>query len=477
MSKVELSPYLSLIKEDLVLLKNRLQEKYSYVSILAVDSRGKKYSCQRNSTDFSDSPFAEKGFVIRVYNGKGYSEHSFNYFNKNLISNIISEIDICAEKDLNRIKDEGINTINYPVINEEKIEKEFIDEVKILPEEIDTGTKLKRLQKLVKSGMKRSDILVDFRAIYEEYHLSKIFISNNKNLSQSYIWSNAYLLGIGRKGNNTQYSFEPFSGLKGAELLDEMESKIDKVIETVKLLLSAEPPEPGEYEIICNPALSGLIAHEAFGHGVEMDMYVKNRAKAAEYMNKAVASEKVGMHDGATAAREVSSYLFDDEGTIGTDTMIIENGILKKGMNDILSAMKLNVEPTGNGKRESFERKAYTRMTNTFFSGGKDKLDDMIKSIKKGYLLEDYSSGMEDPKNWGIQGVASHGREIIDGKLTGKIIAPVIITGYVPDLLKSISMVSEEIELSGTGYCGKGHKEFVKTSTGGPYIKAIGRIG
>jgi TldD protein len=234
---------------------------------------------------------------------------------------------------------------------------------------------------------------------------------------------------------------------------------------------------PGEYDVICAPDIAGLIAHEAFGHGVEMDMFVKGRAKGAEFINKEVASKLTTMHDGAAAAKHMSSYFFDDEGTIGTDTVVIENGILMAGISDLLSAIKLGTKPTGNGKRQSFERKAYARMTNTFFEAGKDKLEDMIASIEKGYLIEGMYSGMEDPKNWGSQCIANVGREIKDGKLTENVISPVIMTGFVPDLLKSISMVSEEVELGGAGYCGKGYKEYVKTSSGGPYIKAKVRLG
>lgn len=102
----------------------------------------------------------------------------------------------------------------------------------------------------------------------------------------------------------------------------------------------------------------------------------------------------------------------------------------------------------------------------------------MIASIENGYLLESYNSGMEDPKNWGIQCMIAKGREIKDGKLTGKLVAPVLMTGYVPDVLKSISMVSDnELYLSGSGYCGKGYKEWAKTSIGGTFIKLRGRLG
>ena len=88
-------------------------------------------------------------------------------------------------------------------------------------------------------------------------------------------------------------------------------------------------------------------------------------------------------------------------------------------------------KPTGNGRRESYERKAYTRMTNTFFEAGKDSVEDMIASIKDGFLLDNATSGMEDPKNWGIQCMVNFAREIKDGKLTGKIFSPPIFCNII----------------------------------------------
>jgi TldD protein len=234
---------------------------------------------------------------------------------------------------------------------------------------------------------------------------------------------------------------------------------------------------PGEYDCICTPDVTGLIVHEAFGHGVEMDMFVKDRALAKEYIGEYVASPLVTMHDGAAAASQTASFFFDDEGTLAQDTVIIDHGILKQGICDAQAAMSLGVSPTGNGRRQSAERKAYTRMTNTYFEPGTDRLEDMIASISYGFLLDCAGGGMEDPKNWGIQCMVELAREIKDGKFTGRTFSPVVMTGYVPDLLKSISMMSEELELSGTGMCGKGHKEWVKVSLGGPCIKARIRLG
>ncbi len=474
---VEMSSFLTKHKENLKILVNMLSEEYKYVSILGVDTKGKTYGIQRTGVSINDSMWSERGFVVRVHNGINYSEFSFNEISIDSLSEIAEEIKNKLNNDLEGLKATSINQASYSIIDEDAIEKQFLSQVEILPETVSSKEKIERMTKLMNKGLKCSNYLLDFRVRYEEVHISKIFISNNKDLEQSYIWSQGVLVPIVRKDSITKYCFEGVSGLKGVEVFDELEVKYEEAVSKAVKLLDAEKIEPGVYDIICAPNVTGLIAHEAFGHGVEMDMFVKNRAKSVEYLGKPVASQLVTMHDGATAIESVSSYLFDDEGTLGTDTVIIDKGILKTGISDLLSSLKLGTKPTGNGKRESFERKAYSRMTNTFLAGGNDRLEDMIASIEKGYLLEGMMSGMEDPKNWGIQCMLLQGKEILNGKLTGRIVSPVIMTGYVPDVLKSISMVSEEVEIDGCGMCGKGHKEWVKTSDGGAYIKTKGRLG
>lgn len=474
--KVIMSKFLEASKSDIRKLIENLSEDFNYVSVLGTDSHGKQYRVQKTGISVQDSFWNERGFVVRIHNGINYSELSFNNISGQNMDGFAAEIKQKVKSELAEIK-KSKNINGYPLIKEEKIKEEFIGEVDASNKEINDKDIIGKLIKLKDKAFLNSKLLVDFKLNFQQVHVSKIFLSKNKELTQSYIWSEGSILPIVRDENSTKFNYAGASGLKGAELLDELDEKIENCIYTAEKLLKAKPVKPGEYETICSPEVSGIIAHEAFGHGVEMDMFVKHRAKAEEYLGKQVASELVTMHDGASAAHNVSSYLFDDEGVIGKDTVVIHKGILKAGISDMLSALKLNTEPTGNGKRQSFERKTYTRMTNTYFASGNDELSDMIASIKDGYLLERPMSGMEDPKNWGIQCMVNYGREIKNGKLTGNIVAPIVLTGYVPDLLKSISMVSKEVLLEGTGACGKGYKEFVKVSSGGPYIKAKVRLG
>ncbi|MFA5480877.1 MAG: TldD/PmbA family protein, partial [Bacilli bacterium] len=314
-------------------------------------------------------------------------------------------------------------------------------------------------------------------AMIETTEISKMFMSKNKDLEQYYTWCNPRSFVLVRRESNTKYGYHGFGVNSIEKALLGLSSSIDKTLKTALELLDSVTPTPGYYDVITDPSITGLIAHEAFGHGVEMDMFVRDRAKSQEYMNQQVASPLITMHDGAAATYSVASYFFDDDGVLAHDTKIIDKGILVSGISDALSALQLGKKPTGNGRRESYKRKAYTRMTNTFFSSGKSKLEDMIKSVKYGFLLSQTDNGMEDPKNWGIQCVAQYGREIVDGKLTGKIVSPVVMSGYVIDLLKSITAVSKDFEIIGSGSCGKGYKEWVRVSDGGAYLKAKVKIG
>lgn len=471
------SKYLTQQKTVVKELVDRLSKKFEFVSVLGVDTNGKNFRVNRSGTSIEDSMWTERGFLVRVYQNEMYSEYAFNEISTEKLDSIEKEIILKTQVPENVKNSSYVKLIKYPLLEEEEVVGSFIKNKNIKTEKLDHQLIVDKLNKIKDDAFKKSDLLVNVIVGFEQVNISKIYISNKKNLEQSYTWGNAVLVPIARKGQESKYFYEGFSSLNPMELLTQLDSNYEEVVNKSLSLLDAEKVTPGVYDIICAPDITGLIAHEAFGHGVEMDMFVKNRAKAVEYIEKSVASELVTMHDGAASAEEVSSYGFDDEGVLAQDTVVIDKGILKTGISDVISALRLNKEPSGNGKRQSYHRKAYSRMTNTFFDGGEDKLEDMIKSIESGYLITGMMSGMEDPKNWGIQCVAMVGEEIKDGKLTGKCVSPVIMTGYVPDLLKSISMMSEKVELFGTGVCGKGHKELVKASDGGPYIKARVRLG
>lgn len=469
------STYLSQSKPLLQKLIQMLSAKYTYVSILACDSVGKFIEVSEKEQKIIDHPLQERGFVVRVYNGKYYSEYSFNHLEagniKDIFNQIVEQLDVKDAID----KSIYLKETNYPLIQEQAMKESFS---KLNKDKKYTLQELIHFcKKMVDHTFEESEYVIHSSCRIEYLTISKMFLSSKKELEQVYFWANGRLSVILNRNDITKTNFESASDVTITGVLKELDKKAHGLIKDGRALLDSEKPSAGEYDIITTPDITGIIAHEAFGHGVEMDMFVKNRAKAQQYLGKRVASEIINMHDGAIPFENSSSYFFDDEGILAQDTLIIKNGILQTGIADTLSALKLNITPTGNGKRESYKRKAYTRMTTTYFERGKSNLDDMIATIKKGILVSNAYSGMEDPKNWGMQAIALIGKEIVDGKVTSKVFSPIYMSGNVLDVLQSASLTSHDFELFGSGYCCKGYKEKVKTVDGGPYLKVKVNIG
>jgi len=184
----------------------------------------------------------------------------------------------------------------------------------------------------------------------------------------------------------------------------------------------------------------------------------------------------VNIVDDPSRAGGYGSYFFDDEGREASPTQIVEDGIFKRGITDLYSATALNIPRSANGRRQDYSRKAYARMSNTYFDAGTSSLDEMLAQVDHGVYLDKWSSGMEDPQGWGIQVTCHYGHEIKGGRITERIFAPIGISGYVPEVLQSITAVGKEWWLE-AGNCGKGHKETVPVSSGGPHLLLKARLG
>lgn len=472
--KVTPSNFIQEIKEPIQKLRAQLQKKYDFVSVLVTDSIAKTYSVSKSQISMRENTdFGSGGCVLKVERNGQFTEFSFNDFSPEFLASVDGRLEeqfdmLQSGKILGSLCEASM----YNVPDEQTSQGVYSSEYEISPLEYGEEKLLERVKGIYQLVRDADERIFDCNVRFEFQKMSKLYLSDRKELEQNLMWSSGMIQPLVQKGKETKFYYDTFSILGGAELLEQMERKAEQIGKTSLDLLNTKSITPGLYDVICMPEVTGILAHEAFGHGVEMDMFVKDRALAKDYIGRQVASELVTMHDGGTAYPETGFYFFDDEGQMAGDTIVIDRGILKQGICDLQSAMSLGAAPTGNGRRESFERKAYTRMSNTFFEAGTSTLEEMIASISHGYLLECAVSGMEDPKNWGIQCMVNIAREIRDGKLTGEIYSPIVLTGYVPDVLKSISMVSDNLQLSGSGCCGKGYKEWVKVSDGGAAVKA-----
>ena len=464
------SDFLSSRRENAQELVRLLSQRYTYASVLGVDVAAKTIRADRSTSAISAGRDTECGFVVKLYDGNVFFEYSMD--------DVYGDIAALAEKISTAFKVNAAlseNTIAPLSLEDAPLIKSFAraHDLQAYSDDQLLGFVKDRCGNLLEG----SDCVLNALAAISTLEVSKLFISPNRQLDQNYAWVNGMTAVVYRENDKVVQVRETSNHETIGKVLEELPEVSKGLLHKAHKLTTATPIVPGVYDVITDPSITGLIAHEAFGHGVEMDQFVKDRALAKEYVGKYVASPICNMRDGAASVLSAASYFFDDDGVLAGDTQIIRDGILVTGISDLASATQLGTVPTGNSRRQSSRRKAYARMTNTFFEKGTDKLEDMIASIDHGYMLFETSNGMEDPKNWAIQCVAQYGIEIRDGKLTDNYVSPVVISGYVPDLLKSISMVSDDFTVIGAGMCGKGYKEWVRVSDGGPALKVKVKLG
>ena len=371
----------------------------------------------------------------------------------------------------------GISFQKYTPQPDSERRGDFVTPVQIDPLEMSTQEKLDRCRELQHRAKGRDPRIVNVRVIYNELNEHAVFADANADLAQRVQRVNMFLLVIvAGEAGEVRYDYSSKSGTAGWEVLNWSDEDIQHTIEGALALLSAERIEPGEYRIITTPGVSGTICHESFGHGVETDMFLKERARAAHFIDKVVGSSLVNIADDPSLPGSFGSYFFDDEGHLASPTQIVEDGVFRRGITDRYSAAALKIPRSANGRRQDFSRKAYARMSNTFFGAGDSTLEEMIAQVDHGIFLDKWSSGMEDPQGWGIQVTCHYGHEIKGGRVTDRMFAPIGISGYVPDVLQSITAVSNTLTMDG-GNCGKGHKELVPVASGGPHLLLTARLG
>jgi len=257
--------------------------------------------------------------------------------------------------------------------------------------------------------------------------------------------------------------------------LDKVFEEIDKTYERVMLKRSGVYPEAGVKTVVMGGTMTGILAHEAVGHTVEADL-VLGGSVAGPYLNKPVASEIVSLTDFAHTAfgeQTPQPVYVDDEGTPAKDAEIIKDGILVGYMNSRETAERFGMEPCGNMRAWLFSDEPLIRMRNTAILPGKDKLDDIIASVDDGYYLLDYNNGQADTTGEFMFGICS-GFEIKNGKL-GRPILDTTITGIAFDMLKTVDMVSDEVNWTSSGTCGK--KQPMPVGMGGPALRCKVMIG
>ena len=302
------------IKPALKDLVKELRKKYAYASVLAVEDDNRGWRISRTGKRINSQGFGGgSGYVVRVFDNIGCAEYSFNEFSEEKIPQIVKTIEERIAQEAKCIP-QGIEPLHTPIPSDKPATLKKVSAFEVHPKELGDEKILARLDEIRNKALTVDGVL-DAIATISYRAFRKIFISENRALDQTIMWTNGAIMAMAARGEEVKDAYKGFSTLGGAELLNRMDDYAIKVASEAVELLKSEPMIPGEYDCICDPDTTGMIVHEAFGHGVEMDMFVKDRALASSFIDQRVASDLVTMHDG-NAVDDTATCWGDDEGTL-----------------------------------------------------------------------------------------------------------------------------------------------------------------
>ncbi|MEM6366673.1 MAG: TldD/PmbA family protein [Myxococcota bacterium] len=219
-------------------------------------------------------------------------------------------------------------------------------------------------------------------------------------------------------------------------------------------MLHAEDAPAGEFPVVLAAGDSGILLHEAVGHGLEADFNRKGTSRYADSVGESVASELVTVVDDPIFPGARGAIHFDDEGRPGREVRLIEGGVLKGYMHDQHSAKHFKTV-SGNGRRESFRCPPMPRMTNTIMLGGPHTAEEIISETKQGIFAKRFSGGQVDITNGDFVFSLTESYLIEDGKLTAPL-KGVNLIGNGPDVLGRVDMLAADVQISdGIWTCGK----------------------
>lgn len=244
---------------------------------------------------------------------------------------------------------------------------------------------------------------------------------------------------------------------KGAEMLDAgvVDSLADEIVARTSILFEARQPQGGQMPVVMAAGSSGILLHEAIGHAFEADFNRMGTSIFSNRMGQMICNPLISVVDDGTIVGNRGAVNYDDEGIPGQKTFMVTEGRLTSYLHDRISARHYRVEPTGNGRRESFRCAPIPRMRSTYMLPGPHSVDEMIASVKHGIYVDNFANGQVQIGAGDFSFYVRSGRVIENGRLTHRI-KDFNVIGNGPEALAAISMVGNDLKIDNSAWtCGK----------------------
>ncbi len=329
------------------------------------------------------------------------------------------------------------------------------------------------VMKHVEAKAKAKDPAIEKVAVYWADGDERVMIAtlDGKLVTDSRPMTRITVVVTAKKGGETQTGYSNIAAREEFAWYTEerLEKMIDEAVDRTMIQFEARRPPAGEMPVILASGASGILLHEAIGHGMEADFNRKGTSIYSDMIGKKVAESFITVVDQADIPRERGALNYDDEGNKAGRTTLVENGILKSYLHDQISAKQYGLKPTGSGRRESYQYAPMPRMSCTFMEDGPHTKEEIIEAVDHGIICETYTNGQVQIGAGDYTFYVKNGWLVEGGKVTAPI-KDVNIIGNGPESLKRITMVANDARLDTGGWtCGK-NGQSVPVSQGIPTV-------
>jgi len=324
-----------------------------------------------------------------------------------------------------------------------------------LDRDVNMSEKINFLLSLDKCTRAQSDKIIQTDLnIAQRLQQVEIFNSHGLHVADNRHYSRLSALCIAQDGGEKTTGRASPGALKGWEFLKEKNPKeiAEEISKEALIKLSAKPCPAGNMPVIIDKGFGGVIFHEACGHLLETTSVAKKASVFHDKMDQMIANSAVSAVDDGTIKGQWGSVTIDDEGMPTEKTQLIKNGVLTSFLVDYVGGLKTGLKRTGSGRRQNYKFAPTSRMRNTYIEPGNYKLEEMIATIDEGIYCKKMGGGSVKPGTGEFNFNAEESYLIKNGKIHSPLKSATLI-GTGPDILKKISMVGKELELS-AGMCG-----------------------
>ncbi|HPW99423.1 MAG TPA: TldD/PmbA family protein [Sedimentibacter sp.] len=384
------------------------------------------------------------GAGIRIF--KGFNS-VYAYTNKTDRDTLIETAKKAAKAVEGNIIDHTINLIKTDVNN--------INTIQIDPSSVEKTRKVQVMKKAYDTAFNYDDLITQVSVNYTDY-IQNIMVANSQGLwkEDTRVRSRLGISSVASKNGEMQSGFYAPGASKGYEFFENLD--IDyyarEASRIAVTMVNAKYSPSGRMPVIIDNGFGGVIFHEACGHGLEATAVAKGLSVFAGKVGQQIASPLVTAIDDGSIPNEWGSYSIDDEGTPSQRNVLIENGILKGYMIDMLNARRMNMDITGSSRRQSYRFSPTSRMSNTFIDNGSSKPEEIIASTEKGLYAKNMGGGSVNPATGEFNFAVMEGYIIEKGKIKEPVRGATLI-GKGTEVLNKIDMVGNNL-LQGQGMCG-----------------------